>query len=148
MSIFFVTPWPLAHQTPSSMGFSRQEHWSRLPCPQVATFPTGCCRCLVAKLCLTLLGPQWTVAAPHSSVHGIFQARILEQFSISLWGLPCPQVAIFPTGCCRCLVAKSCLTLLWPQWTVAAPHYSVHGIFQARILEQFSISFSMGLFLT
>ena len=29
----FVTPWTAAHQAPLSMGFSRQEHWSGLPCP-------------------------------------------------------------------------------------------------------------------
>ena len=29
----FVTPWTVAHQAPLSTGFSRQEHWSRLPCP-------------------------------------------------------------------------------------------------------------------
>ena len=29
----FATPWTVAHQTPLSMGFSRQEHWSGLPCP-------------------------------------------------------------------------------------------------------------------
>ena len=28
-----VTPWAVAHQTPLSMGFSRQEYWSRLPFP-------------------------------------------------------------------------------------------------------------------
>ena len=27
------TPWTVAHQAPLSMGFSRQEHWSGLPCP-------------------------------------------------------------------------------------------------------------------
>ena len=27
----FVTPWTVAHQAPLSMGFSRQEYWSRLP---------------------------------------------------------------------------------------------------------------------
>ena len=27
----FVTPWTIAHQAPLSMGFSRQEYWSRLP---------------------------------------------------------------------------------------------------------------------
>ena len=27
------TPWTLADQPPLSMGFSRQEHWSGLPCP-------------------------------------------------------------------------------------------------------------------
>ena len=30
---FFVTPWTVAQEAPLSMGFSRQEHWSGLPCP-------------------------------------------------------------------------------------------------------------------
>ena len=29
----FVTPWPVAHQAPLSMEFSRQEYWSGLPFP-------------------------------------------------------------------------------------------------------------------
>ena len=29
----FVTLWTVAHQLPLSMGFSRQEYWSGLPCP-------------------------------------------------------------------------------------------------------------------
>ena len=29
----FVTPWTVAHQAPLSMGFSRQDYWSGLPCP-------------------------------------------------------------------------------------------------------------------
>ena len=28
-----ATPWTIGHQTPLSMGFSRQEHWSGLPGP-------------------------------------------------------------------------------------------------------------------
>ena len=28
-----LTPWTVAHQAPLSMGFSRQEYWSRLPFP-------------------------------------------------------------------------------------------------------------------
>ena len=28
-----MTPWTVAHQAPPSMGFSRQEYWSGLPCP-------------------------------------------------------------------------------------------------------------------
>ena len=28
-----VTPWTVARQAPLSVGFSRQEHWSGLPCP-------------------------------------------------------------------------------------------------------------------
>ena len=32
-------PWTAAHQAPLSMGFSRQEYWSRLPCPSPGDFP-------------------------------------------------------------------------------------------------------------
>ena len=35
----FVTLWTIAHQAPLSMGFSRQEHWSRLPCPSPGDLP-------------------------------------------------------------------------------------------------------------
>ena len=28
-----VTPWTAAHQAPLSMGFSREQNWSRLPFP-------------------------------------------------------------------------------------------------------------------
>ena len=35
----FATPWTVAHQTPLSMGFSRQEHWSELPFPSPADHP-------------------------------------------------------------------------------------------------------------
>ena len=28
-----MTPWTVAYQAPLSMGFSRQEYWSGLPCP-------------------------------------------------------------------------------------------------------------------
>ena len=34
-----VTPWTLAHQVPLSMGFSRQEYWSGLPCPPPGDLP-------------------------------------------------------------------------------------------------------------
>ena len=34
-----VTPWTVAHQAPLSMGFSRQEYRSGLPCPPPGDFP-------------------------------------------------------------------------------------------------------------
>ena len=34
-----VTPWTVAHQAPLSMGFSRQEYWSGLPCPPPGDLP-------------------------------------------------------------------------------------------------------------
>ena len=35
----FATLWTVAHQAPLSMGFSRQEYWSRLPCPPPEDLP-------------------------------------------------------------------------------------------------------------
>ena len=35
----FAIPWTVAHQTPPSMGFSRQEYWSGLPFPSPRNLP-------------------------------------------------------------------------------------------------------------
>ena len=35
----FETPWTVAHQAPPSMGFSRQEYWSREPLPSPLALP-------------------------------------------------------------------------------------------------------------
>ena len=35
----FATPWTVAHQVLLSMGFSRQEYWSGLPCPLPGALP-------------------------------------------------------------------------------------------------------------
>ena len=35
----FVTLWTVARQAPLSMGFSRQEYWSGLPCPPPEDLP-------------------------------------------------------------------------------------------------------------
>ena len=34
-----VTPWTVAHQAPLSVGFSKQEYWSGLPCPPPGDLP-------------------------------------------------------------------------------------------------------------
>ena len=53
------------------LGFSRQEHWSGLP------FPSPMHESEVAQLCPTLREPM-DCSLPGSSVHEIFQARVLE----------------------------------------------------------------------
>ena len=35
----FATPWTVAHQASLSMGFFRQEYWSRLPFPSPGDLP-------------------------------------------------------------------------------------------------------------
>ena len=64
-----------AHQAPPILGFSRQEHWSGLPFPS----PMHRSESEVTQSCPTLSNPM-DCSLPGSSVHGIFQARVL------LWG--------------------------------------------------------------
>ena len=35
----FATPWTVVHQAPLSVGFSRQEYWSGLPCLPPGNLP-------------------------------------------------------------------------------------------------------------
>ena len=69
-----------AHQAPPSLGFSRQEQWSRLP------FPSPMMKVKsereVAQSCPTLSDPM-DCSLPGSSAHGIFQARVLEWGAIA-----------------------------------------------------------------
>ena len=58
---------------PPSLGFSRQEHWSGLPFPS----PMHESESEVAQWCLTLSDPM-DYSLPGSSLHGIFQAGVLE----------------------------------------------------------------------
>ena len=49
--------------------------------------------------------------------------------------------------CCCCLVARSC-PALWDPTDCSLPGSSVHGIFQARILQWIAVPYSRGIFLT
>jgi len=68
-----------AHQAPPSLGFSRQEHWSELP----FLSPMHKNESEVVQSCLTL-SDLMDCSLPGSSVHGIFQARVLD-------GVPLPS---------------------------------------------------------
>ena len=73
-----ATPETAAHQAPPSLGFSRQGHWSGLPFPS----PVRESENEVAQSCPTLRDPM-DCSPPGSSVHGIFQARVLEWGAIA-----------------------------------------------------------------
>ena len=73
-----ATPERAAHQAPLSLGFSRQEHWSRLPFPSSMHESES----EVAQSFLTLSDPM-ECSLLGSSVHGIFQARVLEWGAIA-----------------------------------------------------------------
>ena len=75
-----VTPQKAAHQAPLSLGFSRQEYWSGLPFPSPMHKVKS--QSEVAQLCQTL-SDLTDCTLPGSSVHGIFQARVLEWGAIA-----------------------------------------------------------------
>ena len=66
-----ATPETAAHQAPPSLGFSREEHCSGLP------FPSPMRESEASQSCPTLSDPM-DCSLPGSSIHGIFQARVLE----------------------------------------------------------------------
>ena len=69
-------PQMAVHQAPPSLGFSRQEPWSGLP------FPSPMRESEVAESCPTL-SDSMDCSLPGSSVHWIFQARLLKRDAIA-----------------------------------------------------------------
>ena len=90
----FATPWTVAHQAPLSMGFSRQEHWVRLPflspwhLPDPGTELASPCRQLLYHLSHSV---QFSRSVVSDSLwpHGLQHAR-----------LPCPSTPrAYSTSC-------------------------------------------------
>ena len=110
-----ATPYLAAHQAPPSLGFSRQKHWSG--CHFLLQFMKG------KRESDTTLSDPMDCSLLDSSVHGIFQARVLEWVAS----------AFSPLAVHKCYdqvkVTQSCPTLWDPM------DDTVHGILQARILE-------------
>ena len=75
-----ATPWTAVHQAPPYLGLSSQEHWSSchflLQCMKVKS------QSEVTQSCPTLSYPM-DCSPPGSSIHGIFQARVLEWGAIA-----------------------------------------------------------------
>ena len=93
----------------------------------------------VTQLCLTLSDPM-DRSLPGSCVHGIFQARVLE------WGASAFSLLSYErhvslqsdSVVCACSVVSNSFD---PR-DYSLPGFSVHGIFQARIVEWVAISSS------
>ena len=83
----------------------------------------------VAQSCPTLSDPM-DCSLPGSSVHGIFQARVLEWGAIAFSNLYDSYLKV--------KVTQSCLTLCNPM------DYTVYRILQARALEWVAFPFSRG----
>ena len=159
----FSTPWNVACQSPLSMGFSRQEYFSRqsllspgdLPYPRIKP---GSLALQADSLLFEPLGKpyiciKWqpTPVILPGEFHG--QSRLASHIP---WGSLYPLHTLAVQVCCHQVVeyissaawktdglygvvAKSCVTPCHP---IDCSRSSVHGIFQASILEWVAISFS------
>ena len=83
-----ATPETAAHQAPLSLGFSRQEQRSELP------FPSPVRESEIAQSCPPLSDPM-DCNPLGSSIHGIFQARVLEGVAIAFSDI---HTAIYKIG--------------------------------------------------
>ena len=102
--------------------------------------------------CLTLCDPM-DCSPPGFSIHGIFQAWVLEWVAIFFsrgssrprdWTqVSCIACRCFTIWATNGLVPKSCLKLATP-WIVASQAPLSMGFLQARVLECIAISFSRG----
>ena len=70
-----VTPEMAAHQTPPSLGLSRQEPWSGLPFPSPMHESE---KRKGSRSVVSTLSDPMDCSLPGSSIHGILQARALE----------------------------------------------------------------------
>ena len=75
-----ATPQTAAHQAPPSLEFSRQEHWSGLPLSSPMHESE---KLKWSRLVVSDSSDPMDCSLPGSSVHGIFQARVLEWGAIA-----------------------------------------------------------------
>ena len=119
----FATPWTVAHQTPLSMRFSRQEYWSGLLCP-----PSGDCpnpgmepmsltslALAAGPLPLAPRGKPWPSSFPYTNNHCKGVTRCLDSgqrcqsssLDLDCWFKLSPATSPTPTpqGVFSCLQA-------------------------------------------
>ena len=126
-----MTPWTAAHQAPPSMGVSRQDYWSGVPLP---------------SLIFLFLSVIYLVVELSDSVqpHRWQPTRLPRP-----WDSPGKNTGV---GChfllqCMKVKSESEVAQLCPalsdsmDWSL--PGSSVHGIFQARVLEWGATAFSI-----
>ena len=88
-----ATPWTVACQAPLSIGFSRQEYWSGLPCPPPRDLPNPG----IEPVTLTssaLAGVFFTILAGHIDWDPVHPCNLLCSSILSLSG--CSKGSSFP----------------------------------------------------
>ena len=107
----FATLWTIACLVPLSMGFSRQEYWSELPCSSLGDFPDQgmspgflcLLHCRVSSLPLALL----------RSPQKIYNRLLLLVFHLFKEKLFCLKIILNPFQILQVLCRGACLGEIW-----------------------------------
>ena len=84
----FATPWTIAHQGPLSMGFSKQEYWSGLPCPPPGHPPNAGFKpvSLIAPALAGAVGGRWgCIFTAKATWEAHFYVQYLVNIFSSTW---------------------------------------------------------------
>ena len=100
----FATLWSVAHETPLSMGFSRQEIWSGLPCPPLGDLPYSGIQ-PKSLMFLALPGGFFTASAPWEAHMNLIVA---VQSLSCVWLFVTPWTAAFQ-ACLSFTISQSLL---------------------------------------
>ena len=83
--LLFATLWTAAHQAPLSMGFSKPEYWSGLPCPPPGdhSYPSLMSRALAGRFFAT--GTTWETLTMSTVSSSFWIFNLLCMCAKSLW---------------------------------------------------------------
>ena len=148
----FAISRAVAHQAHLSMGFSRQEYWSGLPCPPPADLLTqGSNPSLLCLLHWRWILYHWATWEAPECVALLCKIYVLWWVTtLKVWKpewLQPKQLEIYGAApaCVHAKPLQSCPNLCDPT-DCSPPGSSVHGILQARILEWVAMPSSRGSF--
>ena len=133
--------WTITQQAPLSMGFPRQQYWSRLPFPSPGNLPNQ-------RLNLHLLHWQEDFFCLFSFLALSHQGSSNIQVTYAIFTFNVVQISPYPKLLYRLAAAAAakslqlCPTLCDPM-DCSLPGSPVRGICQARVLEWVAIAFSV-----
>ena len=78
----FLTLWTVAHQASLSLGFSRQEYWSGLPCPPPGDFPDPGIK-PYSLMSPSLAGEFFTTSATWEALKQTYPSNDLNSFKVA-----------------------------------------------------------------
>ena len=145
-----ATPWTIACQAPLFMGFPRQNHWSRLPFPPPGDLPDpGIEQCILQSRALAAAAAAKSLHSCPTLCDSVRPCGRQPTRLSRPWDSPGKNTGVGCHFLLQCMKVKSeseiaqlCPTLCDPM-DCSLPGSSVHGIFQARVLEWGAIAFSV-----